>query len=165
MDALLSEMDAAPGDFILFSADKLATVRKVPRRSAAEAGGSPESPPEDELNILLCDRLPPVRVLRGGGAAGYRHASPLYHALSRGCTVSSRQTPDGFGRRPSTWCSMALSWAAALSVSTSGKCRTRCLRRWASLRSRSMSALDLWSMPSAMARRPMRALPLALTGL
>ena len=29
MDALLSEMDAAPGDFILFSADKLATVRKV----------------------------------------------------------------------------------------------------------------------------------------
>lgn len=29
MDALLSAMDAAPGDFILFSADKLATVRKV----------------------------------------------------------------------------------------------------------------------------------------
>lgn len=29
MDALLSEMDAAPGDFILFSADKLSTVRKV----------------------------------------------------------------------------------------------------------------------------------------
>ena len=29
MDALLSAMDAAPGDFILFSADKLSTVRKV----------------------------------------------------------------------------------------------------------------------------------------
>lgn len=29
MDQLLSAMDAAPGDFILFSADKLSTVRKV----------------------------------------------------------------------------------------------------------------------------------------
>ena len=61
MDALLSEMDgAAPGDFILFCADKLATVRRTLGGLRLDLAEMLNLRREGGLSLPVCHGLPPI---------------------------------------------------------------------------------------------------------
>lgn len=85
MDALLSEMDAAPGDFILFSADKLSTVRKVLGGLRLKLADHLKLR-RDEWNILFVTDFPSSSIPRRRGA-GYRPTIPLPCPIRRMCST------------------------------------------------------------------------------
>ncbi len=84
---------------------------------------------------------------------------PLWRTWTR-----SRATPPTPGPAPTTWCSTAARWAAAPSASPTPRCRTGCLRPWASPRRRRTAASASSSTPSPTACPPTAAWPTASTG-
>ena len=162
MEELLRRVDAQPGDFILFCADKLAAVRRILGTLRLDLGDLLGLRKKDEYKILFVTDFPEFE---------YSEEEGRWMAMHHPFTMPYPEDIPYLLSDPERVRAQAYDVVLNGVELGSGSIRIhrqdiqqKMLRPWASPTSRSPTGSASWWAPSSTALRPTAALPLAWTG-